>query len=100
MRVKTEYYEKVYKPNNWHYSLQMIMAREKKFLGVVTLYRNIGKDDFSHDDVFLVDTLKDHMAYRLWQQKQNRVQFGRRLRCQQLRRSLDLPGRSIIFYIF
>lgn len=79
MRVKTEYYEKVYKPNNWHYSLQMIMAREKKFLGVVTLYRNIGKDDFSHDDVFFVDTLKDHMAYRLWQQKQNRVQFGEKL---------------------
>ena len=63
MRVKTEYYQKVYKPNNWHYSLQMIMAKDKKFLGVVTLYRNIGKDDFSHDDVFLVDTLKDHLAY-------------------------------------
>ena len=74
MRVKTEYYQKVYKPNNWHYSLQMIMAKEKKFLGVVTMYRNIGKNDFSHDEVFLVDTLKDHMAYRLWQQKQSRMQ--------------------------
>ena len=79
MRVKTEYYQKVYKPNNWHYSLQMIMAKDKKFLGVVTLYRNIGKDDFSHDDVFLVDTLKDHLAYRLWQHKQNRMQFGEKL---------------------
>lgn len=58
MRVKTEYYQKVYKPNNWHYSLQMIMAKDKKFLGVVTLYRNIGKDDFSHDDVFLVGYFK------------------------------------------
>ena len=48
MRVKTEYYQKVYKPNNWHYSLQMIMA-------------------------------KDHMAYRLWQQKQSRMQFGEKL---------------------
>lgn len=79
MRVKTEYYQKVYKPNNWHYSLQMIMAKDKEFLGVVTLYRNIGKDDFSHDDVFLVDTLKDHLAYRLWQHKQNRMQFGEKL---------------------
>ena len=79
MRVKTEYYQKVYKPNNWHYSLQMIMAKEKKFLGVVTMYRNIGKNDFSHDEVFLVDTLKDHMAYRLWQQKQSRMQFGEKL---------------------
>ena len=40
------------------------------------MYRNIGKNDFSHDEVFLVDTLKDHMAYRLWQQKQSRMQFG------------------------
>lgn len=79
MRVKTEYYEKVYKPNGWHYSLQMIMAREKKFLGVVTLYRKMGKEDFSHDEVFLVDTLKDHMAYRLWQQKQNWMQYGEKL---------------------
>lgn len=78
-RVKTEYYEKVYKPNNWHYSLRMIIAYEKEFLGVVTLYRNIGKDDFSHDEVFLVDTLKEHMAYRLWKQKQNRLQFGEKL---------------------
>lgn len=79
MRIQTEYYKKVYKPNNWNYSLQMILAKEKKLLGVVILYRNIGKDDFSHDDVFLVDTLKEHMVYRLWKQKQNRLQFGEKL---------------------
>ena len=45
VRTKTEYYDKVYKPNRWHYSLQMIIAKDKQFLGVVTLYRNIGKDD-------------------------------------------------------
>ena len=78
-RVQTEYYNKIYRPNNWHYSLQMIIAKDKQFLGVVTLYRNIGKDDFNHDEVFLVDTLKEHMAYRLWQQRQNRIQFGEKL---------------------
>ena len=57
----------------------MIIAKDKQFLGVVTLYRNIGKDDFNHDEVFLVDTLKEHMAYRLWQQRQNRIQFGEKL---------------------
>lgn len=78
-RVQTEYYKKVYKPNNWHYSLKMILAYEKESLGVVTLYRNIGKNDFSHEEVFLVDTLKEHMAYRLWKQKQSRLQFGEKL---------------------
>lgn len=68
-RIETEYYKKVYKPNNWHYSLQMVLAREKQFVGVVTFYRTVGKDNFQYDDIFLLDMLKDHLAYRLYQQK-------------------------------
>ncbi|MDD3368795.1 MAG: helix-turn-helix transcriptional regulator [Lachnospiraceae bacterium] len=71
-RVETEYYKKVYKPNNWHYSLQMILGRNKKFLGVVTLYRTIGKDNFRYDDVFVLDMLKDHLAYRLYTERSER----------------------------
>jgi DNA-binding CsgD family transcriptional regulator len=70
-RVETEYYKKVYSPNNWHYSLQMILAREKEFLGVITFYRTIGKDNFHYDDIFLLDMLKDHLAYRLYQERQH-----------------------------
>lgn len=68
-RVQTEYYKKVYRPNNWHFSLQMVLARNKEFLGVVTLYRTIGKDNFHYDDIFLMDMLKDHIAFRLYQEK-------------------------------
>ena len=64
-RVETEYYKKVYKPNKWHYSLQMILGRNKRFLGVISFYRTIGKGDFQYDDIFLLDMLKDHLAYRL-----------------------------------
>lgn len=64
-RVKSEYYNKVYRPNRWHYSMQMILARDKQFLGVVTFYRTIGKDNFQYDDIFLLDMLKEHLAYRL-----------------------------------
>ena len=28
-RVQTEYYQKLYKTNNWHYSLQVVLARKK-----------------------------------------------------------------------
>lgn len=68
-RVKTEYYQQVYRPNNWHYSIQMILARDKQFLGVITLYRTIGKENFQYDDVFLLDMLKDHLAFRLFREK-------------------------------
>ena len=42
-RKKSSYYQKVYKPNNWHYSMQMILAKDKQFLGVITLYRAVGR---------------------------------------------------------
>ncbi len=70
-RVETDYYKKVYKANKWHYSLQMVLARKKEFVGVVTFYRTIGKDDFIYDDIFILDLLKDHMAFRLYQQKKS-----------------------------
>ncbi len=70
-RVETDYYKKVYRTNKWHYSLQMILVRKKEFVGVVTFYRTIGKDDFIYDDIFILDLLKDHLAYRLYCQKKS-----------------------------
>lgn len=70
-RMETEYYKKVYSPNNWHFSLQMILAQEKEFLGVITFYRTIGKDNFQYDDIFRMDMLKDHIAFRLYQERRN-----------------------------
>ena len=67
-RVQTDYYRKVYQPNRWHYALQLVLARHGRFLGVITLYRTIGKEDFCYDDIFLLDLLKDHLAYRLEQE--------------------------------
>ncbi|ADU26159.1 helix-turn-helix domain-containing protein [Ethanoligenens harbinense] len=71
-RMETTYYKKVYIPNNWHFSLQMILAREKDFLGVITFYRTIGKDNFHYDDIFLLDMLKDHLAFRLYQERESK----------------------------
>ena len=47
----------------------MILAREKQFLGVITLYRTIGKENFQYDDVFLLDMLKDHLSFRMFNEK-------------------------------
>ena len=94
MRVKTEYYQRVYKPNNWHYALQMIFGRNKHFLGVVTLYRTIGKEDFTYEDVFLMDMLKDHMAYRLLQARNNQMTSQEKLTLTQAVKTYDLTKRE------
>jgi DNA-binding CsgD family transcriptional regulator len=64
-RVKSDYYKNVYAANHWHHALQMIFGREGRFLGVATFYRLIGKRDFTHDDIFIADMIKDHMSYRI-----------------------------------
>lgn len=69
-RMQTKYYKKVYRPNHWHYSLQLILGKGKEFLGVVTFYRILGKENFQYNDIFLLDMLKDHLAYRLYRNKQ------------------------------
>ena len=40
-RQESLYYKKVYRPGNWNYSLLMVLASEKQFLGIMTLYRSI-----------------------------------------------------------
>ncbi|MDO4965897.1 MAG: LuxR C-terminal-related transcriptional regulator [Lachnospiraceae bacterium] len=64
-RFQTDYYKNVYKPNNWHFALQIIIARNNKFLGIITFYRTIGKEDFDQNDLFMLDILKNHLEYRL-----------------------------------
>lgn len=69
-RARTEYFKRVYEPNRWHYSLQMVFAYEGHPLGAATFYRLQGREDFSYDDVFLLDSLKDHISLRLWRDRQ------------------------------
>lgn len=79
MRKSSEYYKKIYVVNNWHYSLHMVICMNKKFLGLITFYRTIGKDDFQYDDIFLLDMLKDHMAYRLCKLADRQTDAGGKL---------------------
>lgn len=74
-RVQTEYYANVYKPNGWHYALQFILGHNEKFCGCVTFYRFAGREDFSQEDVQLLDLLKDHMSLRLFRDS---IQPGRK----------------------
>ncbi len=93
-RVETEYYQKVYKPNNWHYALQMVIARHKKFLGAITFYRTIGKENFHYDDIFVLDMLKDHLAYRLDQHVRNNEIVGGKITVKEATKKYELTKRE------
>ncbi len=68
-RIETTYYQKVYKPNGWHYALQLILGRKGQFLGVVTFYRQKGKSDFEYGDIFLLELMKDHLSHRIYMEQ-------------------------------
>ncbi|MGN1317562.1 MAG: helix-turn-helix transcriptional regulator [Lachnospirales bacterium] len=72
VRVQSEFYKKLYIANRWHYSMQIILAYNKEFLGAITLYRTIGKDNFLYEDIFLLDMLKEHLAFRLYESRKRK----------------------------
>lgn len=42
------------------------------------VYRSIGKDNFEYDDIFLVDMLRDHLAFRLSRESVDQYEPGSR----------------------
>lgn len=66
IRKEIEIYKKIYKPNNLDYSIHISLNMNKKFIGIFTFYRSIGKNDFDYDDIFLLDMLKEHLALKLY----------------------------------
>lgn len=62
------YYRTLYEPEGIHYSVQLSIAYHDTFLGIISFYRSKEDGDFSDDDLFVLDFLKEHLAFRLHQQ--------------------------------
>lgn len=65
-RIQTEYYKACYIPANWHHSLHMVISFNKRFLGVINLFRKKGAPNFEYEDIFVLEMLKDHLEHRLY----------------------------------
>lgn len=66
-RVKTEIYQKCYKPYGIHYSMQLTIVYDNIFLGVVCLYRRKEDGDFTNDEMFIMKAFSDHLNLRFYQ---------------------------------
>jgi DNA-binding CsgD family transcriptional regulator len=64
-REKTKYYQEFYAQRDIHYSIQLSIAYNSSFLGIISLYRKKSEINFSKRDLFVLEQLKDHLAYRL-----------------------------------
>ena len=64
-REKTKYYQEFYAQRDIHYSIQLSIAANGVFLGIISLYRKKSEYDFSKRDLFVLEQLKEHLTYRL-----------------------------------
>lgn len=69
VRENTDLYQKMYAPNNIHYSAQLSLVHNDVFLGIISLYRPKSGEDFSERDLFILDQIRDHLAFRLYQER-------------------------------
>lgn len=65
IRINTEYYKAVYDVQGWHYSIHLNICYNGEFVGIMSFFRQKGKPDFDYNDIFALDVLKDHLAFRL-----------------------------------
>lgn len=100
-RIETEYYKKVYLVNHWHHALQIVLAYNNEFVGVMTLYKLKGKDDFKYTDILLMDLLKEHLAYRVYKEKESCNKTGGKLTIEEASEqfSLTLRERDILSWV-
>lgn len=68
-RQNNVYFQEFYIPRDIHYALFLSLAYNEEFLGIVSLFRAKEKSDFTDEDVFILEMLKSHLAYRLFQFK-------------------------------
>ena len=66
LRETKEYFREIYVPSGIYYSLQMSIGYGGRFLGVLSLYRRKRDDDFSDEDIFILELIKNHLENRLW----------------------------------
>ena len=79
-RLHSAIYEKCYRPYHIYDTLQMSIVYERKFLGVITLFRTREDPPFTEDDMTLLKSLDKHLNYI----------YGNLL----LKRPKERPGRS------
>jgi DNA-binding CsgD family transcriptional regulator len=72
-RSKTDFFKNLMEPNNLYYSLQLVLVYRDVFLGVITLYRSKEAGDFTDEEVFILDSFKEHLNYRFYQYYENSV---------------------------
>lgn len=66
--INTDYYKEMFTPYDLHYGAQAVLIHEEVCVGMLTLFRIKDSCDFTDDELFFLDCLKDHLSIRLYKE--------------------------------
>lgn len=61
----TDIYKQCYQPLQIQYVARMFLVYQSSLSGLITLYRKTPSEDFSDKDLYILNQLQDHLAFRL-----------------------------------
>ena len=64
--VESRIYQEVLHPQNLYYGLYCTMVQNGDVVGAIVLWRSKSKGDFSLEESYIMDCLKDHLALKLY----------------------------------
>lgn len=77
VRKKTEFFREFLRPNNIPYGAGVLLTKDSKVFGIISLFRSGELGDFSDKDMYIFDVLKEHLtniSNRLREGKTGQVQ--------------------------
>ena len=65
-RTNTKFFKYFYEPNGFHYVAGLCIVFREEPVGLIKFFRRKDKGDFTTRDLFVLDQLHKHFAYRLY----------------------------------
>lgn len=84
VRESHPYYQNVYIPDGIHYEAILSLSYNNQFVGVVSLYRSINAENFSDKEIYILNTIKNHLAYRLYREINNQNEVSKQSKSNKL----------------
>ncbi|MBQ8663980.1 MAG: response regulator transcription factor [Eubacterium sp.] len=93
-RVSMPFYKEYFVPNNWEYSMHLVLGDKATCFGLISFYRTIGKDNFDTDDIYVLELMKDHLLYRLGEERIERAAIQEKLTVTEATEHYNLTKRE------
>ena len=94
VREKAGFYKEYFVENNWQYSLHLLIGDGIANIGLISLYRTVGKENFDSDDVYILDLMKEHLRHRLGVERTERAAIQEKLTVTEATEQYNLTKRE------